>query len=212
MALFKNPAKEAQGYVSQIPGQVQPYYQPYIDAGQGAMSTLQNQYSSLLGNYQPLQSQYNQLMNDPGQMLTQMGSGYQASPGYQWQLSQGEDAISNAADAGGMQGTMQEQQQAGQLATNLANQNYQQYLSHVLSLYHLGLHGNQQFFNQGLRGEQGLNQMGYHASNAMAEAIAQSLMAQAGLAGKSSMWSNQRMGGLIGAGIGVGSELLGSML
>lgn len=57
--------------------------------------------------------------------------GYEASPGYQWQMDQGRDAAQSAAYArgGGMSGaTLQGLNQFGQ---GLANQDFQQYLNRL---------------------------------------------------------------------------------
>ena len=178
-----NPADAAQPYLNQIPGTITPYYQPYIDNGQNAMGTLNNQYSGMISN--------------PGGMVNQIGSSYQQSPGYQWQLDQGEESINNAAAAGGYVGTPQHQQQAASLAENLANQDYQQYLNHALNMY-----------GQGISGYQGFNSQGYNASNELASGLAQALMAQANLAYSGAANSGQKKGGLIGGAMGLASSLI----
>ena len=57
----------AQNYLSQIPGQIEPYLQPYSEAGQAQLPILQEQFAQLLSN--------------PNALLSQFGEGYQASPG-----------------------------------------------------------------------------------------------------------------------------------
>lgn len=178
-----NPADAAQPYLNQIPSTITPYYQPYIDNGQNAMGTLNNQYSGMISN--------------PGGMVNQIGSSYQQSPGYQWQLDQGEQSINNAAAAGGYVGTPQHQQQAATLAENLANQDYQQYLNHALGMY-----------NTGISGYQGFNQQGYNASNELASGLAQALMSQANLAYSGAANAGQKKGGLIGGAMGLASSLI----
>lgn len=205
--LFKNPAKQSQNQIGQIPGAVSPYFSPYIQAGQGAMGNLQQQYGNLMGNYGQLQGQYNKLMTNPESEMFDIGSQYHSSPGYNWELGQGEDAINNAAAAGGMLGSPEHQQEAGGLAENMANQNYQQYLNTALGLYHTGLRGAHDFYSQGLRGERGLNDMGYRASNEMASALAQSLMGQANAGAASAGFHNAHMGGLLGGALGLGKGI-----
>jgi hypothetical protein len=41
---MQNPANGAQGYLNQIPGMMQGYYNPYIQAGQQALPQLQQQF------------------------------------------------------------------------------------------------------------------------------------------------------------------------
>lgn len=175
---MQDPSKAAQPYLNKIPGTISPYYQPYINAGNQALPGLQNM--------------YNQMMQDPNAIISRLGAGYQQSPGYQWQLGQGQQAINNAAAAGGMAGSPMHQQQAGQLATNLANQDYESYLNHVLGL-----------LGGGLTGQQGMAQMGYGASNDLATNLAQQLMSQANLAYAGTANRNQSTGGLLGGVMGM---------
>lgn len=159
-----NPADAAMPYLQQVPGTITPYYQPYINSGNQALSTLMQQYNTLLTN--------------PGAIMSLAGSGYQQSPGYQYEYNQGMNAANSAAAAGGMLGTPYEQQDAAAMATNLANQDYYQYLNSALGLY-----------GQGLSGEEGVNKMGYGASNELASALGTNLNNEAGLAyaGQASM-------------------------
>ncbi len=196
--LFPNPADKAQGPLGQIPGTISPYYNPYIQAGQGALGQLQGQYGNLLQNGGQVQGQYNQMMQDPNSIISRIGAGYHQSPGYQWQLGQGEQAINNANAAGGMLGTPQHQQQAGQLAENLGNQDYQNYLQQGLGLYNQGVQGAQGLYGAGLQGLQGLNTGGQNASSELAQALAQALSQQSGLQYSGQANQNQMTGGLLG--------------
>ena len=180
---MKNPASGAMNYLNQIPGAISPYYQPYINAGQGALGTLTDQYGQLISN--------------PGQMMNQMGAGFQQSPGYQYNVQQSTNAANQAAAAGGMLGSPQEQQQLAQTTSGLADQDYYNYLDHVTGLY-----------GQGLSGMSGINQMGYNASDQMAQTLASVLADQAGLSYSGQSDRNQQIGGS-SAGIGA---LLGGLL
>jgi hypothetical protein len=176
-----NPYEKASPYFNQIPQVAQQQFNPYIQAGQGA-----------LGN---LQGQYGQLTNDPGARLNQIGGSFHQSPGYQWQLQQALGASNNASAAGGMLGTPQHQQQNMQVAEGLANQDYYNYLGNALGLY-----------GQGLQGEQGINAMGYGATGQLSNALTgnlanQGAMAYANASDKNaqqqSMWGDV-FGGLAG--------------
>lgn len=207
MALYQNPAQAAQQYVGQIPGAVQPYYQPYVNAGQQSLHALGGQYSNLLGNYGQLQGQYNQLISDPQGVMGHIASGYQESPGYQFQVGQSENAEANRADAGGYAGTPEDQQQGAYVANQLANQDFYNYLNHALGLYKGGLQGSQGLYNQGLSGIQGLNSMGYGASSDLASTLAQTLMTQGNLAYAGTANQNQHRGGLIGDTLGLAASI-----
>lgn len=199
MGLFKNPASSAQNYLNQIPGTVTPYYQPFIDAGSQAMGQLQPQYSMLLQNGQPLQNSYQKMAQNPVSVLQHIGSQYQMTPGAQFQEQQGEQAIANAQASGGMSGTPQDQYMAGQYATDFTNENFNDYMKMALGIGRQGLEGENNLYHTGLHGDQQLNNLGFRASNQLAETLAQTLMAQAGLAYSGAANKNSHLGGLIGA-------------
>jgi hypothetical protein len=189
--MMNNPSEAAMGYTNQLPGTVSPYYDPYIQAGQRSMGTLENQ--------------FNQLINDPASIYAMLApqGGFQQSPGYQWQMEQGMNAATNAAASGGQAGGSAHQQQAASLGTNMANQDYYNWMNQVYNPEFermLGLYGS------GLSGLSGLNTMGYNASDSLASLLAQNLMNQAQLASTSAQQQNSSMGGLLGgAATAVGS-------
>lgn len=169
----KNPYDAGQDYYNKIPGMMGQYYNPYIQAGQGAMGSLQGQYG--------------QLMNDPNAMFNKFAGGYKQSPGYQWQLNQGMNAANNAAAAGGMAGSPQHQQQAAGMAEGLANQDFYNYMSQVMGLY-----------GTGLQGEQGINQMGFNAAGDMAGGLGSNYMNQGNMAFAGQAAQNQSRGNILG--------------
>lgn len=150
----EDPSKKANEYISKIPGQTAPYYQPYINAGKDMLPQLQSQYFGL--------------MNDPGGMLNKMGASYQQSPGFKFALDQALGAAGRGAAAGGMAGSPMHEQENMGVATGLANQDYYNWLGNVTGL-----------FGQGLQGGQNIANMGQQASGSMADMIAQSLAQQA---------------------------------
>ncbi len=215
----ENPYDAAKGFYNRIPGATQPYYNPYMQAGQGALGQLQGQYGNLLGGLPGLQSaygqmagmgqgvmgQYGQLMNDPSAMYSKIASGYQQSPGFKWELGQGMNAANNAAAAGGMIGSPQHQQQAATMAEGLANQDFQNYMQKALGLYGQGLSGaanmygagiagQQGLYNQGLAGEQGINQMGFNANDQMARIMADMMSQQGQMSFAGQAAQNQQQG------------------
>ena len=107
--------------------------QPYIDQGQA--------------QYGNLNSQYGQLMNDPGGRMNQIGQSYHQSPGFQFALQQALQGAGHAAAAGGMAGSPHHEQQNMGLATNLANQDYNQWLQQALGLYGRGMSGSQSLYD-----------------------------------------------------------------
>lgn len=171
--LFPNPAKGAMQGLNQIPNTIKPYYDPYVKAGEWATPQLQQHFG--------------QMLQDPNGIISKLGAGYQKSPGYDWRMQQGEQAINNANAAGGLLGTPQHQQQAGELAGHLADQDYQDYLKSVLGVYGMGAQGTQQ-----------LSQQGQQGASDLATSLAQSLMSQSNLRYAGQANQNQMTGGLIG--------------
>jgi hypothetical protein len=92
---------------------------------------------------QNLQGQYGQLMNDPGGKYNQIGESFQQSPGFKFAMQQAMNAQNHAAAAGGMAGSPMHEQMAQQTATDLANQDYYNYMQGATGLYGQGLNGQQ---------------------------------------------------------------------
>lgn len=170
----KNPADAAMPYLNQIPGQTQQYQQPWFQAGKDAIPGLQDQYK--------------QLLSDPGGKMNQIGQSFQQSPGFKFAMDQALQGGNHAAAAGGMAGSPQHEQQNMQLATNLGNQEYNNWMQNALGMY-----------GQGLQGQQGMSQQGQQAGQSMADMIAQTLAQQGNLAfqgqsqknqNKNDMWGN----------------------
>jgi hypothetical protein len=172
-----NPASGAMNYLDGLPNQLKQYFQPYINAGQGAMGQLQDQYG--------------QLTQNPGGFINQMGQQFQQSPGYQFNVQQQTNAANRAAAAGGMAGSPQEQQNLASTISGTANQDYYNWLSHALGAY-----------GEGLNGLQGLNQMGYNASTGLAEDLTNIGQSQAQLQYAGQADQNQSEGGGFGSVVG----------
>lgn len=175
--LFPNAAKGAEGPLNQIPGQIKPYYEPYINAGK-----------STLPGYQDIMQK---LLSNPQDFINELGKGYQKSPGYDFRLNQGENAINNAQAAGGMLGSPQHQQEAGELAGNLANKDFGEYMDRILKGLGIGAAGTSDIVGKGAG-----------ASSDLAQALAQVLMSKSNLKYAGQANQNQQTGGLIGNVIG----------
>ncbi len=146
----KNPADKAMPYLNQIPSQVQPYYQPYQEAGKSSLADLQERYKQMLDN--------------PGEIYNKLGQGYQQSPGYAATLRQALSGANNAAalGGGGGLGSPGAINNTAQAAGDVANQDFEKYMQNVLGLN-----------KQGLEGEQGIEQQGYGANTDYAQMLAQ---------------------------------------
>jgi len=171
---YKNPADAAMGDMGQIPGQINKYLSPYIQQGQAQYGNLNNQYNSL--------------MNDPGGRVNQIGQSYHQSPGFQFALQQALQGAGHAAAAGGMAGSPQHEQQNMGIATQLGNQDYNNYLQNAMGMYGQGLEGAQGMYNTGA-------QMGQSAGEDMASYFAN--RAKLNYEGQNA--ENQHQGGGMGA-------------
>lgn len=185
----KNPADAAMPYLEQIGPRTAEYLDPYTQAGGRAIPTLEEQYQMLLQN--------------PSQLMNQIGAGYQASPGYQYNLEQAMGAAQNAAAAGGQAGSLAHQQAAQRSAVGLASQDYGQYVDRALGNY-----------TQGLGGYEGLYRGGLQAGTSQADLIASQLATQAQLAYEGQAAENKKQAGgwgniLGGAAGAVGGAFLG---
>jgi len=169
----EDPSAAASKYLNQIPGTIKPYYQPYINAGQGAMGDLQ--------------TQYKQLLSDPTAIMNMIGGKFQASPGYQYNVGQATNAANQAAAAGGMAGSPAEQAALASRISGMASQDYNNYMNQGLGLYGQGL---------GVAGN--INQMGYGASNELAQSLMSALMSQSQNAYAGANTKNQQSGGMFG--------------
>ncbi len=137
-------------YLDQIPGQTQPYYKPYQDAGGKALGDLTDRYTNML--------------NNPEELYNKLGAGYKESPGYKLKLQQGLDASNNAMAMGGQLGTPQHQQLDSEVSQGIAGKDFQDYMDRVTGIY-----------NKGLGGEEGVNKMGFDANTDYGKMIAQLL-------------------------------------
>jgi hypothetical protein len=177
---WNNPADAAAPWMDKMPDELKKYFNPYIEAGNKALPGLQDQYGKL--------------MNDPGGRLNEIGKGYHQSPGFQFALQQALQGAGHAAAAGGMAGSPQHEQQNMGIATGLADQDYNQWMSNALGMYGKGLAGNQSLYDTGA-----------NSGMRLGENLASILAQRAKLAYEGQNAENEHEGGMwgsIGSGIG----------
>ncbi len=185
----KNPANSAMPYLDQIPGQTKPYFEPYVNRGNEASNLAKEQYDALI--------------NRPGQKLNDIGNDFHESPGFKWAMEQALQGTNNLAAAHGMAGSPEHEQQNMTMATNLANQDYNDWLKQATGMY-----------NTGLTGEQHQGDQGLEAGKSLADMIAQTLAQQGNLAFQGQAQKNQNQSNLfgtaakgLGAAFGAGNPL-----
>lgn len=205
----KDPSKEANKYLNKIPGTIKPYYDPYINAGQRELGNLEDQYGQMTSNLPDLQEQLTRLLKNPGDVMNSIGQGYTQSPGYNRQVENAIGAANRAAAAGGGLGSNAHQENIAQSVNDIAAQDYYDYVDRAMKEYGMGLGGETEIFNRGLTGEEGLNQMGYRASDELANTLGNLLASQGNLAYQGAAGSNQRSSNLLSSLFSGAGSLLG---
>jgi hypothetical protein len=149
------------------------FYGPYTEAGLGAQEQLINQYMMLL--------------NNPGMVNQNLASGFETSPGYEFQMEQAMNASNMAAASGGMSATPSHQQQSQTMAQNLASQDYWNYMNNMMELYGMGM-----------KTASNINQTGYNANQQMATGLGNYGKQQTILAGMEQMQKNNALNSMLG--------------
>lgn len=166
------------------------------------------QQTAALQPYQAAGTQALSQMSDPNLSRSFTMNDFQSSPGYQFQMDQGNQAIQRSAAAKGLLGSTGTMKTMDQYSQGLANQDYQtalgnfksdqnQRFGQLSSLANVGQNANQQFV--GAAGNYG-NQVSNNTVG-MGNATAAANIGEA-----------NRMSGLIGGGITGGSTILSRMV
>jgi len=120
-------------------------YNPYIQAGYQSLSDLQDKYGQLM---------------DPTQHMADIMGHYQESPYAQTQQNELQRALGSTAAAGGFSGSPYHQHQVAQNVQNVLSKDMQNYLKDALGIE-----------QEGISGEQGLEQQGLQSTQQLAEAL-----------------------------------------
>lgn len=152
-----SPMSKADPYLGQEEGAIGQQMDPYTQAGAASLGHMGNIFGGMVGS--------------PGAFLNKMGQSYHQSPGFEFAMHQALMGANNAAAAGGMGGSPLAQQQNAQIAEQMANQNYYQWLGKAQGL-----------LGTGLEGEMGVAGMGMQGATNMSNVIANKLQEQAAMA------------------------------
>jgi hypothetical protein len=133
-ALFGNNSfDEYANYMNQGIGTIDDYYNkasgfmsPYRDAGGRGL----NGYENMLAKYQ-----------DPTKYYNDVASSYQMSPGAQFRMNTGMDAVRNAMAAQGLGGSGQEGRELTNYTQGVINQDMNSYIDRVFGVGQTGLQG-----------------------------------------------------------------------
>lgn len=156
--MFKreDPQKDANRYLSQIPGIGKQYYNPFIDSGKKAGGILEGEYGKLL---------------KPTSFIDDIMKNYSQSAAAKYQQDQLGRGIGATAAAGGFAGTPEHQKEYATMAQDVMSGDMQQYLQNALGVYDRGVGGERDIYNKG-----------FQASGSLADLLSGVLGSQAGLA------------------------------
>lgn len=160
----RDPAKDANKYLDQIPGIGRQYYDPFINQGREAGNILKDQYGRML---------------DPSKFMDDIMKNYKMSEGATYKRDLLGKGIGSAAAAGGFAGTPEHQREYGSMADEIMSGDMQQYLENALGIHGRGISGEQDFYNKG-----------FNASGSLADMIAGVLGSKSGLAYQSGQQKN----------------------
>lgn len=198
---MQNPADAAMPYYNQIPGTLNNIFQPYTQAGLNAVQPFTNQNPNIINEYM---GQTNALTHNPSGFMNALGSTFQQSPGYNWQKNQAMQAVNNAAVAGGMAGSPMQQQNSANVVNQLANQDYYNYLNHVMDVYNRGYGGLGNMYGIGANIAGNMYNAGANLTGQYASDLASAMMNQGNMKYLSGVNQNQQTGGLFGSLAGLG--------
>lgn len=169
----RDPAKDANRYLDQIPGIGHDAYDPFINGGREAGGILKDQYGRML---------------DPSKFMDDIMKNYQMSQGATYQRDQLGKGIGATAAAGGIAGTPEHQREYGEMADKIMSGDMQQYLQNALGVYNRGLGGEENFYNKG-----------FQSSGSLADMLAGVMGSKSGLAYQSGTQNNMNQQALMQA-------------
>lgn len=108
-----DPSRSAMKWINKIPGEAHNLLDPWANYGRD-------------------------LTQDPGGRINKIGQSYQQSPGFQFALRQALQGAGHAAAAGGMAGSPQHEMENMGIATQLSNQDYNNWMQNAIGLHNLG--------------------------------------------------------------------------
>lgn len=205
----EDPSKAAKPYYEQVPGQLHKAYDPYVNAGKGALDQTQNEYGELLGHRSELEDSLMQLLQNPEGLYKNLTQNYTSSPGYEFAQKEAQRATGNAAAAGGYAGTPQHQRYAAEVSSGLASQDFDKYLSSILEMFMKGLSGTGNLYEKGLGGLEDIRHEGYGASSELGQSLANNLMSQGNLAYEGAAARNKRASSIFSDLASLGGSIVG---
>jgi hypothetical protein len=169
----EDPSKEANKYMSQIPGVGKQYYNPFIDRGNRAGNTLEGEYGRMM---------------NPTSFMDDIMKNYKMSEGAQYEQDKLGKGIGSTAAAGGFAGTPEHQRSYGEMAGKIMSGDMQQYLTNALGIHDRGMTGEEGFFNKG-----------FDASSSLADLLGGTLASQGTMAYQGAQQKNANQSALFSA-------------
>lgn len=189
--------------------------QPYRDMGLGGMAGLTNALTgpngtyegSRLGTGQPVYSENRQYTPINYQYFQPTMAQLEQTPGYQFTLRQGLNAVDNSAASRGLAGSGAQQKALADYASGLASTTYQQQLQNYMAQFGTDLNARVGQFNTGLQAAMGQSELAFNQGTANDTNLYNRL---AGLAGIGQNAAAQSGAGSVQTGTGIASNLIGA--
>lgn len=145
---YSSGMQKGQNQIGQYLNQAEGYLDPYRQAGQAGITG----YENALAPY-----------NDPMGYYNKIAGNYQMSPGAQFRMKTGMDAVRNAMASQGFGGSGNEAKGLTDYTQGVINQDQNQYINSVLGIGQTGLQGYGNLMGQGFNAA---NASGNYAMNA----------------------------------------------
>ena len=135
MIFGKDPGREANKQLDNIPGVVSDHMQGYADQGRTAGEVVNAETSDM--------------MNDPAAFMDALMKHYKPSEGYKYKQDMMGQAAGNSAAAGGQRGGTAEQSQQQQITQGLLGEDMQGWLNNIMGVHTQGMQGQENTANRG---------------------------------------------------------------
>lgn len=179
-ALQYAAAQRAQGFTEQELQNARNYMRPYVDAGGNALSL------------------YGGLLNVPGFDSVDPTATLRATPGYDWQMSQGVNALDRSAAARGMLGSGAQGKALTKFGQGLGDQTYNNYLNRLQGLVSSGQNAAALQGNYGMQAAPTVGNFLTQGAQAQGQGLMGAQMARQSAYGQNNLASSL---GLIGGGL-----------
>jgi len=136
-----NPADKAMPYLNNLPDELKPYFQKYMNYGDSA--------------YNAMNPVLSEMTSDPTGYMDKLMASYVPSKSYQLQKDEMSKSAGNTAAAGGMRGSLGDITNEARITDTLMGNDMQSWLKNVMGIQDTGLQGEGHLFDTGFDASMG---------------------------------------------------------